>query len=431
MNLMSTPPDAWQHRPDRHAIATVLTEARRQGIVTADERSVLFHDLGLLEARLAELARRFPSGTLHTVAIKANPLVEVLRVVVASGHGLEAASFEEVSLALASGCPPSRIVFDSPAKTTGEIARSLELGIRLNADSVDELRRIESLWPDGSASIVGLRINPLVGAGSIGTTSVAARDSKFGVPIDRIDDELRSMFGRLPWLRCLHVHVGSQGCTVEQLTAAAVAATRLRDELHRDHGAVVDHLDIGGGLPTDYDEEAVAPSLAAYVDALRTAAPELFDGPTLLTEFGRAIHAGCGWAVTRVEYVKDRHGPLTAVLHLGADFLMRPVYQPDFWRHRFTAIDHDDGESTEPWRLAGPLCFGGDIVGRGVPLPRLAPGDLVVVHDVGAYTLSMWSRHCSRGMPPVWGYRDDGDAVTFELLRRGEEPDDIVRFWSR
>jgi diaminopimelate decarboxylase len=421
---------SWGHRPEREEIALVVGAARRVGLIDDEARSLVFHDLDLLEAKLEELSRSFPASALHTVAIKANPLIEILRVVVDAGHGLEAASFEEVTLALAAGCAPQRIVFDSPAKTPAELSRSLELGVRINADSLEELRRIESIRPPDSQSIVGLRVNPVIGRGSIGTTSVAAADSKFGIPIHQMGSEVREMFREHSWLRCLHVHVGSQGCTLEQLVAAGQAVARLRDELMIS-GASIDHVDIGGGLPVDYMHESAAPEISDYAGALRRSVPELFDGPILITEFGRAIHAGCGWAVTRVEYVRVDDEPPTAIVHLGADFLLRPVYQPDFWRHRFTAIEHHSGEPARAWRLAGPLCFAGDIIGRGVPLPDLVVGDLVVVHDVGAYTLSTWSRHCSRGMPPVYGYRRAEGDVQFELLRRGEEPDDIVRLWSR
>ena len=54
--------------------------------------------------------------------------------------------------------------------------------------------------------------------------------------------------------------------------------------------------------------------------------------------------------------------------------------------------------------LAGPLCFAGDYVAKGVTLPALRPGDFVVVHDAGASTLGLWSKHCSRLAPPVFAY---------------------------
>jgi diaminopimelate decarboxylase len=82
-----------------------------------------------------------------------------------------------------------------------------------------------------------------------------------------------------------------------------------------------------------------------------------------------------------------------------------------------------------PLTIAGPLCFAGDIVARDVLLPPVDEGDWIIIRDVGAYTLSMWSRHCSRGMPPVFGY-DPQNPNTLRILRRGESPADVVHFWS-
>ena len=62
------------------------------------------------------------------------------------------------------------------------------------------------------------------------------------------------------------------------------------------------------------------------------------------------------------------------------------------------------------------------------PVDRPQPGDWLVVHDTGAYTMGLWSRHCSRGMPVVLGYRDGGKDL--DVLRRKETPEDLVRFWS-
>jgi len=69
----------------------------------------------------------------------------------------------------------------------------------------------------------------------------------------------------------------------------------------------------------------------------------------------------------------------------------------------------------------------GDVLARGIMLPNVEPGDWIVFRDTGAYTLSMWSRHCNRGIPRVLGY-DEGSG--FATLRREEEPDDLVRFWG-
>jgi diaminopimelate decarboxylase len=143
--------------------------------------------------------------------------------------GAEVASLPELELALDAGLPPGRIVFDSPAKTCGELRRALALGVHLNADNFQELERIAALVaamgpPKGT---VGLRVNPQVGAGAIAATSVAAAFSKFGLPLGECRDRIVAAFAAHPWLTGLHCHVGSQGCAPGQLVAAARATVAL------------------------------------------------------------------------------------------------------------------------------------------------------------------------------------------------------------
>lgn len=396
----------------------------------ADVRAAVIHDLSLMRGRVQHLQSLFPPHTLHAVAIKANPLVEVLRELVNAGTGLEAASAEEVQLAVAAGCPPDRIVFDSPAKTVGEIEAALHSGLFLNADNFEELSRMAKILESHpSDSVIGLRVNPQVGSGSIAATSVATADSKFGVGLSQSREAIIQAFGEYPWLQALHVHVGSQGCGLDLLIEAAARMAELRSQIEHRTGRTVPYFDIGGGLPTAYRSDATGPSLEAYVAGLREKVPALFaDDVTLVTEFGRALQAGCGLAVSRVEYVKGR----LAVIHLGADFLLRPVYHPQDWPHEFLLLDAAGRLKTgdeKPIDIAGPLCFSGDILGRKVPLPPVEPGDWIVIRDVGAYTLAMWSRHCSRGMPLVLGYDQDSPSP-WRVLRRGETPEDVARFWS-
>jgi diaminopimelate decarboxylase len=401
-----------------------------------DDRSpaVLVHDLDRLRARAAALRERFPAGTLHAAAIKANPVLAILRVLVDAGLGLEAASWEEVELARAAGCAPERIVLDSPAKTRTELREALLAGVRLNLDNLDELRRVAELGPPPGA-MVGLRINPAVGGGAIASTSVAGRGSRFGVPLPASPAALVEPFARHPWLTGLHVHVGSQGCPLPLLVTAVQLVLELREALHAQLGrAQIRWIDIGGGLPTDYGQGGDVPHLDQYVDALQRQAPALFEGDLeIVTELGRALQTGCGIAVSRVEYVKEVDGRRLATVHVGADLLVRTAYAPADWPHELLVLD-PEGRPREgplqPWTIVGPLCFAGDVIARDRPLPAIAEGDLLVVRDTGGYTLGMWSRHCSRGMPEVLGLQGDPPRVHLQSLRPRETAQDIVRFWG-
>ena len=416
-----TPADAeaiWYHAYD-------------QDFLTEDSRSFIVHDLGRLQKRIEILQTAFPETTLHAIAIKANPLVEVLKFCVQHGCGLEAASIEEVHLALAANCEPQRIVFDSPAKTCEEIRFCLEKGIHLNVNSFLELSRIAFLYDNSiGQSNVGIRINPEISAGTIGQTSVGSIGSKFGVSINSQRDQIIDAFSRFEWFNGLHVHVGSQGVTLDQLCEAVKQIDGLRKDIVAKTKRNIAFVDIGGGLPAIYASDGTSPSPEEYADRIKSEHPELVTDCQLITEFGRCVHAGCGVAFTEVEYVKKSlPNQFEATVHLGADFLLRPVYRSDEWKHEFLLLD-SMGQLKTPDQsvttLNGPLCFGGDIIARDIKIGTPEPGDWLVIRDCGAYTTSMWSRHCSRGIPGVAGFLDG----QMSWLRQQETPEDIVRYWS-
>lgn len=379
--------------------------------------SAIVYDLEKMKRRWDELRRAFPPETLHAVAVKANPLLEVLRELVKLGAGLEVASSGELALALAAGCAADRIVYDSPAKTVPELTEALALGVRINANSLAELERLDSLLGErASSSLLGARLNPVVvGVDRESATMVATARSKFGMPVEAVHQALE----RYSWLSGLHVHVGSQVATAEDMILGVRRAAEIAARF-----PAVRWIDIGGGLPSRYRAEDPGLHPKTYAATLRTEMPELEEYP-LVTEVGRALHSGCGWAVSRVEYADEQK----AIIHLGADFALRTAYQPESWYHEITVHDAQGRQKTgkpKPVDIFGPLCFSGDKLAEQRHLPPIESDDLLVVHDIGAYTFSMWSRYCSRPIPPVWGW----SGTRFELLRQGEAPGDLVRFWS-
>ena len=414
---------------------SVLERAISAGYLDDEQPWAVFFDLDALHGRFKRLERAFPADTQHAVAIKANPLLAVLRQLVNQGAGLEAASMGELRLALASGANPASIVFDSPAKTDTELAEAMDAGVYINADSLDELERIHRLNPPDSARI-GIRVNPVVGGGSIEGTSVSTQSSKFGVSLLRSQRKLLAAFRNYPWLRGLHVHTGSQGYELRRLVEGVRRCVDFAQKLAGEFGdGRIDTIDIGGGLPVGYRPHIEAPTIEDYADALRDRVPEIFGRRwRLITEFGRWLHGPCAFAASRVETVKDSpRGPI-AVIHFGADLMLRRAYRPDDWYHKVTIHDEcgqvatgDEVELT----VAGPLCFSGDLIVRGERKVRPKPGGIIVAHDVGAYTFSMWSRYCSRPFPRVIGFRHTDAGVEFEMLHRGESDADLVTFWER
>jgi len=415
---------------------SVVQEAIEQGLFDAPPHAAVIYDLDCMKDRIGALHAAFPRETLHTLAIKACPLTKLLQRAVELGCGTEAASAVELEQALRVGAPPENIVFDSPVKTVAELRRALSAGVQINADNLQELERIAGLVASGPAPIpvsVGIRVNPEIASGDIEATSTAIPGSKFGVSLRKHSRDLVECFARYPWLNGLHVHVGSQGCDVSLLTAGVARTVEFAGEIERRCGSGrISTFDLGGGLPVAYRAGERAPSFADYADTLRRNVPSLFSRDwRLITEFGRAVWAAAGCVVSRVEYTKESSGRRIAVVHVGADLFLRAAYMPEKWYHELSVYDASGrAKESDPIEqdVAGPLCFSGDLIARGRRLPLIEPGDHVVVHDAGAYTLSMWSRYNSRLSPAVYGHSNDRNGL--ELLRRGERVFDLLGFWD-
>lgn len=411
----------------------------QSGLHDSGDNSFIFYDIGFLKLGISQLQTSFPASALHAIALKANPILAVIKKLPAFGVGLEVASFPELHLAVAAGFDPEKIVFDSPAKTMAELEFALAHGFRLNADSFAELDRIAGIIASkGNHGEVGIRINPQVGSGTISITSVAGDVSKFGIPLRNHKEALQEAVFRYDWLRTLHVHIGSQGCPLPLLTEGIKKvvefAVELNTRLHQKGLSKRIHsIDIGGGLAVNYYQSANWISFEGYAENLRREVPALFDGSfNLITEFGRHIHAPAGWVASRVEYVKREIGYTIVIIHVGADLFLRECYHPSDWHHVISVTDSKGrlktGRAASPSLIAGPLCFSGDVIARDLYLPEIEAGDYIIIHDAGAYTLSMWSRYNSRQMPKVIGY--EGDEMQFELLKKREEPFDLIQFWS-
>ena len=452
-------------------ISAAFRKAVKAGFIRREDSALIFYDLTYLHERINNLKSCFPSNTIHGLAIKACPLAGVMNLSRELGCGVEAASLGEVKMALHLGFSPGMIVYDSPVKTPEEIEFALDLGIHLNLDNFSELERVKNEVARGKKRkaksekrkaklSIGIRINPQVGEGTIAESSVAGVYSKFGVPLKSRREDLVKAFLENDFLTGMHLHVGSQGCSLDMLAEGTGKLYDLMLEINqltlsKKGFHQITTFDIGGGLPVSYFRDKQSPAMEAYVDALKQRAPLLLSedilpqpgsqearipdhepritdhGIRLITEFGRWTYTNAGWTVSRVEYVKQDPGVNTAMIHVGADLFLRECLNPRDWLHEYTVLDADgvikQGVSENPWNLAGPLCFSGDILAKGVSLPPVQEGDHLVIHDTGGYTFSMWSRYNSRFAPRIIGYYNDGEE--FVILREREGIEDIIRFW--
>jgi diaminopimelate decarboxylase len=393
--------------------------ARHEGWIGEGDTSVLFHSWTQQKRYLDHLTTAFSHPrALHAVAIKTQPHVEILRRVVAWGYGLEAASMEEVQLARKAGCPPERIVFDSPVKTRREIEQCQEElhGIRFNVNTLEELHRL----PSRPHFPVGIRINPMVETGAPSVYHVSHDESKFGVPIAQKSALLEAILA-FPVTQ-LHVHSGSSMARTESAVSAIRSVVDLAQEangLLANAGLErrIDTLDIGGGLMPEILTDSPS-AMMAYAQALRGTCPELWNYQ-LITEFGQWSYFYTGYAFSDVEYAVQRGDTRVAYVHLGADFLLRDAYVKPRGIE-FIPLGEAAKRPIVRTDMAGPLCFAGDYLQKEVLLPQLEEGDGLLMLNTGSNAYALWSRHCSRTIPAVLGV--DSEAREIRRLSPRSNP---------
>lgn len=430
-------------------VPKVLAKAVKAGILgtASGYPAALFYDVDAYRSTLQGLNAAFGEHFVHCKAVKSNPLAWALRESLEQGLGLECASMNEVHHSLRAGATAGHVIFDSPCKTRADIVECLKMGVHINCDNLDELDRVleaRAALVEANVTInatVGVRINPLLGMGGIEALSVSNIESKFAVALtDENRAKILRYFKEYPWLCCIHVHVGSQGCPLSMLAEGVKIAADLADEIDVQAGYDQVHiLDIGGGLPVNFDDATTTPTWFDYAAAIREVDSTVLTKKSrkVFTEFGRAIDAKVGWLASEIEYVKLA-GPKkkVAIIHAGSDFFVRECYAPEDFEKRLSAFKADGTvlpPSSQVFDVAGPLCFGGDKVRRNIEFADVSEGDFVVVHDTGANCLSLFSKHCSRSAPPVIGYwRDDSseDGYALGIIKEAETVDEALHFWG-
>jgi diaminopimelate decarboxylase len=337
----------------------------------------------------------------HTVcySVKANSSLAILRQLAEQGAGFDIVSGGELErVRKANKAALKRIVFSGVGKLVWEIDAALKADILIfNVESEAELALLaERAELMGKRARFALRVNPDVFADTHPYISTGLREHKFGIDI-ALARAIYRKAAKSKWLdpAGVSVHIGSQIRSVEPFAAALARVLALIGELKKDR-LDIRYVDVGGGLGIEYGAGPFDPAaqVKSYAAALEQASKEL--GLHLLLEPGRFIVAQAGALLTRVLYVKKNGAKTFVITDAGMNDLIRPsLYQA---HHEILPIKQAK-ESGDAVDVVGPVCESGDFFARDRALPKVKPGDLVLLLDAGAYGMSLSSNYNTRVRP--------------------------------
>jgi diaminopimelate decarboxylase len=405
-----------------------------------------------LRENVRELTRAFRARHAATelyYASKANSNLWVLNVVREAGAGLEVNAGGEIEKALLAGFSGDQLVFNGVAKTRPEIARALGVGVRaIVVDSLFELERVAEVAAEqGVRAPVIIRVDvhvPTLTHPGLET----AYGGKPGIDRDQAAEAfiLAATHPHLDPLG-LHLHIGSQITSVEPYRQAIAAGLDLLEEMEAAAGLTLRVFDAGGGFavwyrdtPESCQAEDYFCSLLTfddYAEVIAGLVAERRPDLTVYLEPGRSIPGDAAVLVSRIENekVKVARGPdgerrgedRWVTVDAGYNTLLEHTNY--HWYYRAAVAGRAGEPADTPFRLAGPLCDGGDVFTGDEDTPyRLFPagttvGDLVVFFDVGAYTLEMMMPYNARPRAGACAVTTSGEVVE---IRRRETDADLV-----
>ena len=396
------------------------------------------YDAATLRRRIADVRSiAAGDGIQARYAMKACSLRRVLEVMRDAGIWIDAVSGNEVLRARAAGfstgAEPPVILLSADVFRDNALGVVLEHGVLPNIGSPG---MVETLQRAGYRGPIGIRVNPGFGHGHVQATDTGGPSSKHGIWADDLDAVRRAAAAAGLRVVLLHAHVGS-GPQIDEFTANMGRLTQFVAGLVTEFPDL-EAVNMGGGIPHPYRPDAstidLAPVGRALAEARRAVSARAGRDLRVEIEPGRYFVAPSAVLVARVTDVKrtttNDKGPGHTFVMVDAGFtdLVRPAMYGSY--HHITVHGAGATAPVEPLVVAGPLCESGDVFTRDDrelldprPLPRPRIGDLVVLHDTGAYGLQMSSQYNSLGRAPqVW--REDG---RLHLAARREALADIVR----
>ncbi|GMB95486.1 hypothetical protein NHP22001_00750 [Helicobacter sp. NHP22-001] len=387
----------------------------------ADKTPFYLYDLDGIRGAFLDFKEVFRGcKSLICYALKANSNLALLEVLAKAGAGADCVSIYEVRRALLAGIAPYKIIFSGVGKLESEIQEALERGILfLNVESFEELRLIEQIAKEQHTKArISVRVNPNIDPATHPYISTGLWENKFGVAEKEAVQMF--MFAKQSFFLepiALHFHIGSQLLQLAPLEQAFEKMAGFTRFLIAS-GIELKFFDIGGGLGVAYNETQEPIPLADYASALFKATEGL--DLTIICEPGRRVVAEHGILVAKVQYTKSNERKNFAIVDLGMNDFMRPaLYQAT---HPVRLLTPKNAEPVA-YDLVGPICESADCFIKGVELPKLERGDLLVFEKVGAYGASMASHYNSR--PNLLELGFEGGKI--RTLKEREDFFDLIR----
>lgn len=349
-------------------------------------------------------------------AAKALTNIAILALMKKQGIGVDVVSINEGRLALHAGFSSPDIMFTPSGVDFQEVVEAVELGFSLNLDNLSSLEKLGAKY--GAAKACAIRINPGVMAGGNYKISTGHIHSKFGISIQQLPQIIEIVEKYDIKINGLHVHTGSEVVDVDVFLKVAsilfTAGLQFSD---------LEFIDFGGGFKVAYKEGDTITDIQglgkALSDSFNTFCDRYGKKLQVWIEPGKFLVSESGYLLTKATVVKETPTLTFVGVNTGLNHLIRPMMYDAY--HEIANVSNPSGEK-KMYNVVGYICET-DTLGAERMLHEVREGDVLVIHNAGAYGFSMASNYNSR-VRPAEVLIENGKA---RLIRKQETLEDLLR----
>ena len=243
-------------------------------------------------------------------------------------------------------------------------------------------------------------------------------NSKFGIPIEQIDDIIAIMNEFNININGLHIHSGSD---INDLGVYIREVEVMMDFIAKFPN--IEFIDLGGGLKVPYDlhdQETDINQLSLRLTALFSKYKRKNgESYQIWFEPGKFLVSKCGYLIARVNVIHDTAAATFVCLDTGFNHLIRPMLYGAY--HRIGNLSNENDDKL-PYHIVGNLCET-DTFAENRMLPKISEGDYLVFYNAGAYGFEMSMNYNAR-FKPAEVMTEGGKA---RLIRRRDALEDLLK----
>ena len=382
-----------------------MTEEKLRELAGTLATPAYVFDTDILEKRAGWIQECIHPAKL-CFAIKANPfLVNALNAHV---ERYEVCSPGEFHICVQNHLDMRKIVLSGVNKEYEDVRYAMEQGVvHYTAESVAQLKLVERC-----ASELEKQVELILRVTSGNQFGMSEEDVIFCIREKETYPHVQLMG--------LQYFTGTQKKVMKKIAGEVAYIEDFAERLRTEEGFETKILEFGPGLGVPYftkdDFEEDTHLLKEFMELFQEKRPY-----ELIFEMGRFLTASCGYYLTRIVDQKKNDavnvcivdGGINHVNYYGQNMAMKTPILSFFPQHEVA----EDQE--EEWTVYGSLCTVADILLKKLTLPDAQVGDVLVFHNIGAYSVTEGIYlFLSRRMPKIFLY---GETDGLKLLRNNTE----------